>query len=94
MALDRARPAARFHQRQPRLYWALTALAALGVSTQVFLPYLLIYLQRYLRIEAYALVLGVVLTGAAVISVLGGRVIDRVESSTRCCRRRPSTSAG
>ena len=62
----------------PRLYWALTALAALGVSTQVFLPYLLIYLQRYLRIEAYALVLGVVLTGAAVISVLGGRVIDRV----------------
>lgn len=62
----------------PRLYWALTALAALGVSTQVFLPYLLIYLQRYLRIDAYALVLGVVLTGAAVISVLGGRVIDRI----------------
>jgi MFS family permease len=62
----------------PRLYWALTALAALGISTQVFLPYLLIYLQRYLRIDAYALVLGVVLTGAAVISVLGGRVIDRI----------------
>lgn len=62
----------------PRLYWTLVALAILGVSTQVFLPYLIIYVQRYLRIEAYALVLAVVLTGAAVISVLGGRVIDRV----------------
>lgn len=62
----------------PRLYWTLGALAILGVSTQVFLPYLIIYVQRYLRIEAYALVLAVVLTGAAVISVLGGRIIDRV----------------
>ncbi len=69
-------------ENNPRLYWALTALAALGVSTQVFLPYLLIYLQRYLRIDAYALVLGVVLTGAAAISVLGGRVIDRVGKVT------------
>lgn len=62
----------------PPLYWSLAALAALNISTQVFLPYLLIYLQYYLRIEAYALVLAITLSGAAVISVLGGRVIDRV----------------
>ncbi|HQR78646.1 MAG TPA: MFS transporter [Actinomycetota bacterium] len=62
----------------PRLYWTLVAFAILGVSTQVFLPYLIIYVQRYLRIEAYALVLAVVLTGAAIVSVLGGRIIDRV----------------
>lgn len=62
----------------PPLYWTLSAFAILGISTQVFLPYLLIYLQNYLRIEAYALVLAVVLTGAAVISVLSGRIIDRV----------------
>ncbi len=69
------RPAA--VRENPRLYLALTALAILGVSTQVFLPYLIIYVQRYLQIEAYALVLAVVLSGAAVVSILGGRVIDR-----------------
>jgi MFS family permease len=62
----------------PRLYWTLAAFAILGVSTQVFLPYLIIYVQRYLQIDAYAVVLAAVLTGAAVVSVLGGRIIDRV----------------
>lgn len=62
----------------PDLYLTLSALAVLGVSSQVFLPYLLIYIQRYLRIEAYALVLAVVLTGASLAGVVGGRVIDRV----------------
>jgi MFS family permease len=62
----------------PNLYLTLSALAILGVSTQVFLPYLIIYIQRYLRIEAYALVLAVVLIGASVAGILGGRVIDRV----------------
>jgi MFS family permease len=70
------RPAA--VRENPRLYLALAAMAAVGVSTQVFLPYLIIYVQRYLQIEAYALVLAVVLTGSAVVSVLGGRVIDRI----------------
>jgi MFS family permease len=69
-------------RENPALYWTLLAFAILGTSTQVFLPYLLIYLQNYLRIEAYALVLAVVLTGAAVISVLGGRIIDRVGKVT------------
>ncbi|MFG1945791.1 MFS transporter [Nonomuraea sp. NPDC048826] len=62
----------------PALYLLLAAWAVWGVSTQVFLPYLIIYIQRYLQIEAYAVVLGVVLTGASAVTVGCGRLIDRV----------------
>jgi MFS family permease len=62
----------------PRLYITLTALAVFGISTQIFIPYLIIYIQRYLRIDGYAIVLGSVLILASVMSVLGGRVIDRI----------------
>jgi len=62
----------------PRLYVLLVAWAIVGTSTQVFIPYLIIYVQRYLRIDGYAIVLASVLTLASVVSVLGGRVIDRV----------------
>ncbi|MEW2359505.1 MFS transporter [Spirillospora sp. NPDC029432] len=61
----------------PGLYLALTAWCVWGVSTQVFLPYLIIYLQRYLNIDGYALVLAVVLTGASAVSVACGPLIDR-----------------
>ncbi len=66
---------------QPRLYTALVAWAVLGTSTQVFLPFLIIYVQRYLRIDGYAIVLASVLIGASVVSVVGGRVLDRVGPS-------------
>lgn len=62
----------------PRLYLLLLAYAVVGTSTQVFIPYLIIYIQRYLRIDGYAIVLASVLILASVASVLGGRVIDRV----------------
>ena len=62
----------------PRLYLTLLAWLVVATSTQVFLPFLIIYVQRFLRIEGYALVLAVVLIGAAAVSVLGGRVLDRV----------------
>jgi MFS family permease len=60
------------------LYILLVAWAIIGTSSQVFIPYLIIYIQRYLRIDGYAIILGSVLTLAAVISVIGGRVIDRI----------------
>ncbi len=63
---------------QPALYLTLLAYLVIGTSTQVFLPYLIIYIERYLRIADYALVLAVVLVSASAISVLGGRAIDRV----------------
>ncbi len=62
----------------PQLYLTLAALGVVGVSSQVFLPFLLIYVQYSLQIEAYALVIAVVLTGASLVGVLGGRLIDRV----------------
>lgn len=63
---------------QPRLYLLLLAWAVIGTSTQVFIPYLIIYIQRFLRIDSYAIVLATVLISASVMSVLGGRVIDRI----------------
>lgn len=65
----------------PRLYLTLSAWAILGTSTQVFLPYLIIYVQRYLRIDGYPIVLAAVLISAAVASVVGGRVLDKVGPS-------------
>lgn len=65
----------------PRLYVLLTAWAVVGTSTQVFIPYLIIYIQQYLKLETYAIVLASVLIGASVVSVLGGRVIDRIGKS-------------
>lgn len=62
----------------PRLYLLLAAYAVVGTSTQVFVPFLIIYIQRYLRIDGYAIVLASVLILASIASVLGGRVIDRV----------------
>lgn len=62
----------------PRLFWALTAWLVVGTCTQVFLPYLIIYIQRYLRIDGYAIILGVVLLSAAILSILGGRLIDQI----------------
>jgi len=62
----------------PRLYVTLAALAIFGISTQVYIPYLIIYIQRYLRIDGYAIILASVLILASAASVLGGRVIDRV----------------
>ncbi|MEV0273431.1 MFS transporter [Hamadaea sp. NPDC050747] len=62
----------------PGLYLALSAWCVWGVSTQVILPYLIIYIQRYLDIDGYALVLAVVLIGSSVVSIVAGRFIDRI----------------
>ncbi len=60
------------------LYLSLLAFCLFSIAVQVFFPYLIIYLQSYLHLDAYALVLGVVLIVASVVSVVFGRVIDRV----------------
>ena len=61
----------------PELYLSLLALAIFCASQQVYMPYLIIYIQRYLGIENYAIVLAIVLVTASVISVLMGKVIDK-----------------
>lgn len=65
-------------RRQPALYLTLAIWTVIGVSTQVFLPYVIIYLQRYLRIESYALALGIVLIIASALSIVAGRLMDRI----------------
>ena len=62
----------------PELYLALTALAVIGISSQVFLPHLLIYIQYRCRSRRTRSSWRVVLVGASTIGVLGGRVIDRI----------------
>jgi Major Facilitator Superfamily. len=61
-----------------RLYLSLLLLGILGISTQVFMPYLIIYIQRYLNIDMYAVVLAAVLIVSSVISVFLGKRIDAV----------------
>lgn len=61
-----------------RLYSAFVAFSCFSISVQVFFPYLIIYIQNYLQLDNYAIILGVVLLTASGVSVLFGRVIDRV----------------
>lgn len=65
-------------RQNEKLYLALGAFCLFSIAVQVFFPYLIIYMQTYLQIEAYAIVLGVVLLVASLISVLSGGVIDRL----------------
>ena len=62
----------------PELYLAFAAFCLFSVAVQVFFPFLIIYIQYFLGITDYAVVLGVVLILASLISVLAGRWIDRV----------------
>lgn len=61
----------------PALYLSLLSLAIYSASQQVYMPYLIIYLQRYLGVDNYALILGTVLIAASLVSVAFGRMIDR-----------------
>ena len=65
-------------RENPELYLSFAAFCLFSVAVQVFFPFLIIYLQNYLGITDYALVLGVVLILASVVSVVSGRFIDRV----------------
>jgi len=62
----------------PSIYLALLALGIFAIAQQVFFPYLIIYMQHYLKIDDYAIVLGVVLIFASIVSVIGGGFIDKI----------------
>lgn len=59
------------------LYTSFVLLLLISIATQIWMPYLIIYIQKTLGIENYALVLGVVLVMSSIISVLVGRLIDK-----------------
>ncbi len=65
-------------RENPALYLSFAAFCLFSVAVQVFFPFLIIYLQNYLGIKDYAIVLGVVLILASAASVVSGRFIDRV----------------
>ena len=65
-------------RENPELYLSFAAFCLFSVAVQVFFPFLIIYLQNYLGITDYAIVLGVVLILASAVSVISGRFIDRV----------------
>ena len=62
----------------PDLYLSFAAFCLFSVAVQVFFPYLIIYIQNYLGISDYAIILGVVLIMASVVSVVYGRFIDKM----------------
>lgn len=62
---------------QKKLYFALLILLVVSIAAQVYMPYLLIYLQNYLQFTNYVPMLAIVLLGSAVITILGGRLADR-----------------
>jgi MFS family permease len=59
------------------LYLVFTALAIYSISFEIFMPYLIIYIQRFLGMDNYAMVMGAVLIMSAVISMVCGRWIDK-----------------
>lgn len=64
-------------RKNKALYLSLAALGIYSISQQIYMPYLIIYIQRFLGIMDYTLLLGGVLIASSVISVLLGRVIDK-----------------
>ncbi|GAA1807621.1 MFS transporter [Agromyces neolithicus] len=74
--VDGLRPAT--VRREPALFLTLAIWSVVGISSQVFLPYVLIYLRYSLQLEAYAIALGIVLILASALSVVAGRVMDRI----------------
>lgn len=65
-------------RESPELYLSFAAFCVFSVAVQVFFPYLIIYIQNYLGLTDYAIVLGVVLILASAVSVVSGRYIDRL----------------
>lgn len=61
----------------PVFYRALGLLFVVSVSMQVYMPYIIIYIQEYLGISDYAILLGIVLIASSVVSILAGRLIDK-----------------
>jgi MFS family permease len=59
------------------LYVIFGAVCLLGIAQQVFLPYFIIYFEFFIGIKDYVILLGLVLILASVISVIGGRLVDR-----------------
>lgn len=57
-------------KQHPVLYTTFVAFALFGIATQIYMPYFIIYIQQFLGIDNYALLLGVVILSASIVSLL------------------------
>ena len=62
----------------PELYLSFAAFCVFSIAVQVFFPYLIIYMQNYLKLDNYAMALGIVLIFASAVSVIAGKFIDKI----------------
>ena len=59
------------------LYLSLACMCVFSIAVQVFFPYLIIYMQHFLKLDNYAIVLGAVLLVASGVSLIFGPAIDK-----------------
>ncbi|MCU0104357.1 MFS transporter [Acholeplasma vituli] len=59
------------------LYIVYAAVSILGIAQQVFIPYFIIYFEFYLGMSNYVILLGAFLILSSVVSIIGGRYVDR-----------------
>lgn len=59
------------------LYIVFGSVSILGIAQQVFIPYFIIYFEFYIGMTNYVVLLGSVLTLASVVSIFGGRFVDK-----------------
>lgn len=61
-----------------RLYLYFLAMGIYGVASQIYMPYLIIFMQEYLNFDAiqYSIVLACVILGASVITIFLGKRFD------------------
>ncbi len=59
------------------LYIVYTAVSILGIAQQVFIPYFIIYFEFYLEMSNYVILLGAFLTLSSIVSIIGGRYVDK-----------------
>ena len=65
-------------KENPLLYIILAAFALLGISIQIFMPYLILYYTESLKLESYVLVMAPAIILASVFTALWGRIYDKM----------------
>lgn len=59
------------------LYIVYISVSILGIAQQVFIPYFIIYFEFYLEMSNYVILLGAFLTLSSIMSIIGGRYVDK-----------------
>ncbi len=63
--------------RNKKLYFNLLGFAIFNISIQIFMPYLIIYYEKTLKMDNYVLIMAPAIIIASVVTALWGRVYDK-----------------